>query len=351
MAELRLSADVRDQQERRIRRPGGGRKPLTETDSELLIDLESLVEPTTRGHPESALRWTSKSTRHLAEELTRQGHRIGRETVASLLKEAGYSLQAEHKTREGQSHPDRDGQFRHINDLVHTRMDRNRPTISVDTKKKELLGDFANGGREWRPQGRPEEVRTHDFMDKTLGKAIPYGVYDILNNRGFVSVGVDHDTSEFAVHGIRRWWTRIGSRKFPRASDLLITADGGGSNSSRSRLWKVCLQGLADDLGIGLVVCHFPPGTSKWNKIEHRLFSFIRRRNAHRLASGASGEQGRRRGGAGDGRGDRRFAGGTHLALGQRHLERSPWAGILAHHPIHPRQRRGAGCAACPCRA
>jgi hypothetical protein len=275
MAELRLSADVRDQQERRIRRPGGGRKPLTETDSELLIDLESLVEPTTRGHPESALRWTSKSTRHLAEELTRQGHRIGRETVASLLKEAGYSLQAEHKTREGQSHPDRDGQFRHINDLVHTRMDRDRPTISVDTKKKELLGDFANGGREWRPQGRPEEVRTHDFMDKTLGKAIPYGVYDILNNRGFVSVGVDHDTSEFAVHGIRRWWTRIGSRKFPRASDLLITADGGGSNSSRSRLWKVCLQGLADDLGIGLVVCHFPPGTSKWNKIEHRLFSFI----------------------------------------------------------------------------
>jgi hypothetical protein len=170
---------------------------------------------------------------------------------------------------------DRDGQFRHINGLVHARMGRGRPTISVDTKKKELLGDFANGGREWQPHGRPQEVRTHDFMDKTLGKAIPYGVYDILNDHGFVNVGVDHDTSEFAVNGIRRWWAQAGSRQFPKATDLLITADGGGSNASRSRLWKVCLQHLADEIGIGLTVCHFPPGTSKWNKIEHRLFSFI----------------------------------------------------------------------------
>jgi hypothetical protein len=275
LAELDLPADERERQEKRIRRVGGGRRSLTETDPQLLPALEALIEPTTRGHPESALRWTSKSTRHLAEELTRQGHPIGRETVASLLKQSGYSLQAEQKMREGRSHPDRDGQFRHINDLVHARMDRDRPTISVDTKKKELLGDFANGGREWQPQGRPQKVRTHDFMDKTLGKAIPYGVYDILNNQGFVSVGVDHDTSEFAVHGIRRWWTQMGSRRFPKAADLLITADGGGSNSSRSRLWKTCLQQLADDLGFGMLVCHFPPGTSKWNKIEHRLFSFI----------------------------------------------------------------------------
>jgi len=276
LAELELPAVERERQERRIRRVGGGRRALSESDPELVTVLESLVEPTTRGHPESALRWTSKSTRRLAEELTRRGHPVGRETVASLLKGAGYSLQAERKTREGQAaHPDRDGQFRHINRLVHARMSRGGPTISVDTKKKELLGDFANGGREWQPAGRPEEVRTHDFADKTLGKAIPYGVYDILNNRGFVSVGVDHDTAEFAAFAIGRWWKRLGSRRFPRASDLLITADGGGSNSSRSRLWKVSLQRLADELGIALSVCHFPPGTSKWNKIEHRLFSFI----------------------------------------------------------------------------
>jgi hypothetical protein len=258
-----------------VRRPGGGRRPLIECDCQLLAALESLIEPTTRGDPESALRWTCKSTRRLADELTRLGHPVGRETVASLLHDAGYSLQANRKTREGDWHPDRDAQFRYINRLVQARLRRGQPAVSVDTKKKELVGDFRNGGREWQPQGRPEEVRVHDFCDKTLGKVIPYGVYDILNNQGWVSVGVDHDTAQFAANSIRRWWARMGCRRFPRASELLITADGGGSNGSRSRLWKVCLQRLADDLGIALGVCHFPPGTSKWNKIEHRLFSFI----------------------------------------------------------------------------
>jgi hypothetical protein len=234
-----------------------------------------LIDPVTRGDPMSPLRWTCKSTQRLAEELTRRNHPVSAPTVAALLKQAGYSLQANAKTREGTSHPDRDAQFRHINDAVRRFLDRNAPAVSVDTKKKELVGDFKNAGREWHPQGRPEQVRVHDFLDKTQGKAIPYGVYDILNNQGWVSVGIDHDTAQFAANSIRRWWREMGRRRFPQASQLLITADGGGSNGHRSRLWKVALQELADDLGLRLKVCHFPPGTSKWNKIEHRLFSFI----------------------------------------------------------------------------
>jgi hypothetical protein len=275
LAELDLPLMERFREAMRVRRPGGGRRPLTESDPQLLEALESLIEPSTRGDPESPLRWTCKSTRRLARELTRMGHPVGRETVASLLHEAGYSLQSDRKTREGSSHPDRDAQFHYINRLVNARLRREQPAVSVDTKKKELVGDFKTGGREWHPQGQPPQVRVHDFQDKTLGKVIPYGVYDILNNQGWVNVGVDHDTAQFATHSIRRWWARMGCHRFGRVSELLITADGGGSNGSRSRLWKVCLQQLADDLGIGLVVCHFPPGTSKWNKIEHRLFSFI----------------------------------------------------------------------------
>ena len=275
LAELDLPAEQRWPESRRIRRPGGGRPSLSESDPQLLVALESLIEPTTRGDPESPLRWTCKSTRRLADELRRLGHPVGRGTVAALLHEAGYSLQANCKTREGASHPDRDAQFRYIDRLVRGRLRQGHPVVSVDTKKKELVGDFKNSGREWHFQGRPEPVRVHDFVDKALGKVIPYGVYDILNDPGWVSVGIDHDTAQFAANSIRRWWGRMGCRRFPRASELLITADGGGSNGSRSRLWKVCLQGLADHLGIRLVVCHFPPGTSKWNKIEHRLFSFI----------------------------------------------------------------------------
>lgn len=273
--ELELPTKQREQEAMRVRRPGGGRRPLAETDPELLTALEALVEPVTRGDPESPLRWTCKSTTKLAAELSRQKHPVSNRTVAALLKQAGYSLQANRKTREGASHPDRNAQFEYLNECVRRFDRREQPAISVDTKKKELVGDFKNGGHEWRPQGQPEEVRVHDFQDKTLGKVIPYGVYDILNNQGWVNVGIDHDTAQFAVNSIRRWWTQMGQRRFPRASELLITADGGGSNSSRSRLWKLSLQGLADDLGLKLFVCHFPPGTSKWNKIEHRMFSFI----------------------------------------------------------------------------
>ncbi len=275
LAELDLPAWQRLYEAARIRRPGGGRRPLTESDPHLREALESLIEPSTRGDPESALRWTCKSTRRLADELTQLGHPVGRMTVWALLHEAGYSLQADRKTREGSWHPDRDAQFDYIDRLVRGRLRSQQPAVSVDTKKKELVGDFKNNGQEWHPQGRPPEVRVHDFQDKTLGKVIPYGVYDILNDQGWVSVGVDHDTAQFATHSIRSWWSRMGCRCFRRADDLLITADGGGSNGSRCRLWKVCLQQWADELGIGLVVCHFPPGTSKWNKIEHRLFSFI----------------------------------------------------------------------------
>jgi hypothetical protein len=273
--ELRLPARQRAAAAQRVRRPGGGRRPVTTTDPALLAALLGLIEPTTRGDPESPLRWTCKSTAKLAAELTRQDHPVSDRTVAMLLKQAGYRLQANRKTREGTGHPDRDAQFAYLNACVARCHRRGHPAISVDTKKKELVGDFKNGGREWWPSGQPTEVRVHDFLDKTLGKAIPYGVYDLLNNQGWVSVGIDHDTAEFAVNSIRQWWTRMGRHRFPRARTLLITADGGGSNGPRSRLWKRALQTLADDLGLTLSVCHFPPGTSKWNKIEHRLFSFI----------------------------------------------------------------------------
>jgi len=259
----------------RLRRAGAGRKRLTQTDPDLLRALEALVDPVTRGHPESPLRWTCKSTANLAEELTRQNHPVSDRTVATLLKENGYSLQANRKTREGSSHPDRNAQFEYINEQVIAFHRRRQPVVSVDTKKKELVGEFKNPGQEWQPKGKPERVKVHDFPDKKKGKAIPYGVYDLASNEGWVSVGIDHDTAEFAATSIGRWWSEMGSSRFPRASELLITADGGGSNSSRNRLWKKSLQTLADHLGLTLKVCHFPPGTSKWNKIEHRLFCFL----------------------------------------------------------------------------
>jgi hypothetical protein len=275
LRELDQPSAERAAQAGRVRRPGGGRRPLTATDPGLRAALESLLEPVTRGDPKSPLRWTCKSTRRLAEELTRQGHPVGPRTVAALLHAAGYSLQANRKTRAGSRHPDRNAQFECINAGVARFALAGQPAISVDTKKKELVGDFKNGGREWRPAGDPEEVRVHDFLDKALGKAIPYGVYDLVNNQGWVSVGIDHDTARFAAASIRRWWYEMGQGRFPKAGELLITADGGGSNGTRNRLWKVSLQDLAGELGLRLVVCHFPPGTSKWNRIEHRLFSFI----------------------------------------------------------------------------
>jgi hypothetical protein len=237
--------------------------------------LEDLVEPTTRGDPESPLRWTCKSTRRLAEQLRRQGHRVAERTVAKLLIAAGFSLQSNRKTKEGGHHPDRDAQFQHINDRVLAFQRRDQPVISVDTKKKELVGNFKNFGREWRRAGHPLEVRVHDFIDRDKGRAIPYGVFDLTNNQGWVSVGIDHDTAFFAAEAIARWWRKMGRKRFPKARQLLITADGGGSNGSRCRLWKVALQQLADRIGLDLSICHFPPGTSKWNKIEHRLFCHI----------------------------------------------------------------------------
>lgn len=275
LRELEQPARVRAREAERVRRPGGGRKPVTETDPELVEALDVLVEPATRGDPESPLRWTCKSTYRLAEELTRQGHPVSPRTVALLLRAADYSLQANRKTTEGASHPDRNAQFEYINSLVRRTQSRGQPAISVDTKKKELVGDFKNAGRVWRPRGDPERVRIYDFKDPELGKAIPHGVYDLINDQAWVSVGIDHDTAEFATNSIRRWWTEMGNDRFPHATTLLITADGGGSNNPRTRLWRVCLQDLADALELKLTVCHFPPGTSKWNKIEHRLFSFI----------------------------------------------------------------------------
>jgi hypothetical protein len=262
LRELDRPARRRAAEATRVRRPGGGRKRLTEADAGLVAALETLLEPATRGDPQSPLRWTCKSIRRLADELTRQHHPVSPNGVAALLRQAGYSLQANRKTREGASHPDRNAQFEHINAQVRSFQDGNQPAISVDTKKKELVGDFKNAGRTWRPQGRPAEVRVHDFLDRDLGKAIPYGVYDLFHNQGWVSVGIDHDTAQFAVNSIRQWWHRMGRRRFPRATQLLITADGGGSNGQRSRLWKVSLQALADELGLKLHVCHFPPGTS-----------------------------------------------------------------------------------------
>lgn len=259
----------------RIREPGGGRRTLADTDQTLVSDLKRLVAPATRGEPTSPLLWTSKSTRHLAEALGRLGHQVSYRTVSRLLEQLGYSLQANRKTREGKQHPDRDAQFEYINRTVRRFQRKGQPAISVDGKQRELVGSFKGKGREWRPAGSPERVRVHDFKDEELGVAIPYGVYDLTHNEGWVSVGIDHNTAEFAVESIRRWWRRMGSQTYPYASELLITADSGGSNGSRSRLWKRCLQDFANETGLAIHVCHFPPGTSKWNKIEHRMFCHI----------------------------------------------------------------------------
>jgi hypothetical protein len=264
-----------DSSSRRIRRVGAGRKTTVTDDAALLAALESLVEPGTRGDPESPLRWTCKSLRQLATELGTQGHRVSHTSIGGLLKQLGYSLQGNRKTLEGAAHPDRNSQFEYINARVEDALSQGQPVISVDTKKKELVGQFKNSGKEWRPEGDPEKVNVYDFVDKELGRANPYGVYDLANNAGWVSVGTDHDTASFAVATIRRWWLAMGSPLYPDVKELLITADGGGSNGSRVRLWKLELQQLSDDLGIPIRVSHFPPGTSKWNKIEHRLFSHI----------------------------------------------------------------------------
>ena len=259
----------------RIRRKGAGRKRTVDQDVTLKRDLEALVEPVTWGHPETPLRWTCKSVRQLAAELQRMGHQTSHRMVAELLHQMDYSLQANRKTVEGSSHPDRDAQFHHISDKIREFQIDHQPVISVDTKKKELVGDFKNSGRELRPKGDPEKVRVHDFVIPELGRAAPYGVYDVTQNAGWVSVGVDHDTAAFAAQSIRRWWESMGSGAYPQAAKLLITADSGGSNGARVRLWKLELQKLADETGLEISICHLPPGTSKWNKIEHRLFSLI----------------------------------------------------------------------------
>jgi transposase len=259
----------------RIRKPGGGRKRTVQKDPMLKAELEQLIEPVTRGDPESALLWTCKSVRRLADELKKMGHETSHRMVADLLNQMGYSLQANRKTMEGGSHPDRDAQFEYIHQKVKQFQKGCQPVISVDTKKKELVGQFKNQGRQWRPKGRPEEVLVYDFESLGRGKVTPYGVYDLSQNKGWVSVGVDKDTAAFAVESIRRWWKTMGKKVYPRAKRLLITADSGGSNGSRVRLWKVELQKLSNETGLSISVCHFPPGTSKWNKIEHRLFSFI----------------------------------------------------------------------------
>jgi len=263
------------QKEQRIRRPGGGRKSTKDSDPELIAMLDRLVEPGTSGDPMSPLRWTCKSTRQLSRALTDADHPISHKVVAELLKEQGYSLQANRKTLEGGDHPDRSDQFRYINKQASAYMNQGFPVISVDTKKKELIGQYKNSGKEWKPSGKPEEVNVYDFVNVDVGKAIPYGIYDIAGNIGWVNVGCDHDTSSFAVESIRRWWKTMGSTNYPGADKLLICADGGGSNGSRVRLWKLELQSFCDETGIEVTVSHFPPGTSKWNKIEHRLFAHI----------------------------------------------------------------------------
>ena len=273
VAELKVAPKVARGQ--RIRRQGAGRKRTIDQDASLKRDLESLVEPVTRGDPESSLRWTCKSVRQLAAELRRMNHRTSHRMVAELLHEMEYSLQANSKTLEGSAHPDRDAQFHHIADKSREFQKAGQPVISVDTKKKELVGDFKNNGKELRPKGDPEKVRVHDFVIPALGRAAPYGVYDVTKNAGWVSVGTDRDTAAFAAQSIRRWWESMGAQAYPEAARLLITADSGGSNGARVRLWKVELQKLADETGLEISVCHLPPGTSKWNKIEHRMFSFI----------------------------------------------------------------------------
>jgi len=270
-----LQPHLSEESHSRVRHSGGGRKKLRDKDSSLVGDLEDLVTPFSRGDPMRPLRWTCKSIRALARELQAQGHCVSPAKVAELLFEQGYSLQSHRKRDEGKGHEDRDAQFVYINDRVVFYQKAGQPVISVDTKKKELVGQFKNGGREWRPEGSPEEVKVYDFIDPDLGKAIPYGVYDLARNEGWVSVGCDHDTSEFAVESIRRWWRKMGSMSYPKATQVLITADGGGSNSSRCHLWKWCLAKLSKETGLEISVCHFPPATSKWNKIEHRLFCHI----------------------------------------------------------------------------
>lgn len=285
MSRSTIQAGIRELKERektgivaaRIRRVGGGGKPLVQTDPGIVKALEDLVAPETRGDPMSPLRWTLKSTSQLSKELTRRDHPVSARKVAALLKDADYSLQGNRKTREGGNHADRDAQFQHINARVIEMQGRDQPVVSVDAKKKELVGNFKNNGKEWKPKGKPEEVRVYDFIDKApdKGRVTPYGVYDLTANEGWVSVGTDHDTARFAAQTIGKWWREMGRVRYPNATELLINADGGGSNSSRCRLWKIALQELADGTGLVLNVCHFPPGTSKWNKVEHRLFSFI----------------------------------------------------------------------------
>ena len=269
--ELLCEADDFD----RVRKIGGGRKKIQETQPQLIADLEALIEPTTRGDPESPLRWTCLSVRQLVASLMTMGHSIGRQKISELLSELGYSLQSNKKTKEGKSNPDRDQQFQYINQLVKKFHRNNNPVISVDTKKKELIGNYKNNGQEWRPAKTPTEVNGHDFPDKLLGKANPFGVYDLGKNEGWVSVGTDHDTAEFAVESIRRWWKHMGSKEYPKAKKILITADAGGSNSYRNKLWKIELQKLVNEIKVEISVSHFPPGTSKWNKIEHRMFNHI----------------------------------------------------------------------------
>lgn len=259
----------------RSRRPGGGRKKATEKDPKLLPDLKALVESTTRGDPESPLLWTARSQRNIVAAMKKQGHETSMKMVSRLLKELGYSLQANRKRLEGSQHPDRNAQFEHINEVLRQQAEANQPAISVDTKKKELVGPYKNGGSELAANGNPVDVNVHDFIDKELGAARPYGVYDLKKNEAWVSVGINHDTGEFAVQTIRTWWEEMGALRYPHANSLVITADGGGSNGYRLRLWKLELQGLVNELGFPITVCHLPPGTSKWNKIEHRLFSFI----------------------------------------------------------------------------
>ena len=270
-----LTEDNLKQSGDRVRKQGGGRKKLQEADPELVTMLRDLVDPESRGDPMSPLRWTSKSTRHLAAALAEKGHPVSHRVVGTILKSLGYSLQSPVKTREGTNHPDRDAQFQYINGKVKAHQDAGEPVVSVDTKKKENVGNFSNGGREYQPTGKPEEVNMHDFPDVDLGKAAPYGVYDVQRNEAMVNVGCDHDTSAFAVESIRRWWYSMGAEVYPDATKLLITADGGGSNGYRVRLWKSELSRLAEETGLEITVCHLPPGTSKWNKIEHRLFSHI----------------------------------------------------------------------------
>jgi Rhodopirellula transposase DDE domain len=275
--ELRTPADLPPEEvcPERVRSPGGGRHPLVIADPTLIVDLEALVEPATRGDPQSPLRWTSKSTRKLAEELNSQGHQVSHVTVAALLDDLDYSLQANRKTHEGKGHPDRDAQFQYIAKQVRAFQNEGQPVVSVDSKKRELIGDFKNAGQEWQPRGSPEKVKVYDYPDKQLGKVTPGGVYDLTLNNGWVSVGIDHNTAQFAAETIRRWWQAMGSKVYLDAKKLLITADSGGSNARRCRLWKVSLQELANTLKLAISVCHFPPGTSKWNKIEHRMFCHI----------------------------------------------------------------------------